>query len=70
MWKNKEFLDVVEGCTLLFLLLLLTASGYVPCGSGTTIHSTIQSNTCMGITFISALQKVCLFSNRVFTGCL
>jgi hypothetical protein len=30
---------------LLLLLLLLTASGYVPGGSGTTIHNTIQYNT-------------------------
>jgi hypothetical protein len=30
---------------LLLLLLLLAASGYVPGGSGTTIHNTVQYNT-------------------------
>jgi hypothetical protein len=29
----------------IYIYILLTASGYVPGGSGTTIHNTIQYNT-------------------------
>jgi hypothetical protein len=42
---------------LLLLLLLLTASVYVPGGSGTTIHNIIQYNTIQYNTILYYTQK-------------